>query len=66
MKRELWKIDTELAGSPALRMNLFETLQLFVNSDCTIHTVDISGLRSQAQTDTVSGSPSSLSSIRSG
>ncbi|MFQ6038553.1 MAG: VWA domain-containing protein, partial [Candidatus Aminicenantales bacterium] len=66
MKRELWKIDTELAGSPTLRMNLFETLQLFVNSDCTIHTVDIGGLRSESQTDRVSGAPSSLSAIRSG
>ena len=66
LKREIWKIDTELAGSSLVRTRLLETLQLFINSDCLIHTVDTGGLRSEAQVDTVSGSPTSLAASRGG
>jgi VWFA-related protein len=66
LKREIWKIDTELAGSSLIRTRLLETLQLFINSDCLIHTVDTGGLRSEAQVDTVSGSPTSLAASRGG
>jgi len=66
LKREIWKIDTDLAGSSLVRTRLLETLQLFTNSDCLIHTVDTGGLRSEAQVDTVSGGPMSLAASRGG
>ncbi|MCP2518820.1 VWA domain-containing protein [Candidatus Aminicenantes bacterium AC-335-A11] len=66
LKRQIWKIDTELAGSPTLRMNLFEALQYFVNSDCTIHTIDIGGLRGGSQVSTVRGTSLRPSTIRAG
>jgi VWFA-related protein len=66
LSSELWKIDTERGGSAGLRTALFETMRRFVGSDCAIHTVDVGGLRSESQVDTLSGSPASSSVLRSG
>ncbi len=66
MNRELWKVDTDLAGSAGLRAGLLETLARLANSDCVVHTVDIGGLRGESQVDTVEGTPLETSTVRRG
>lgn len=56
---ELWKIDSDKRfGSSAMQSELSHMTALFQRSDCTIHAVDLSGIRTDSDVESVSATRS--------